>query len=516
MKTTHPLHGKTSQTRIRAAQAFVILACVMGTVTAEANTTSAPSYVPAQSIPCTYGLSADDLKSAGPAVEHAPRPDVAVRASIDERGQISDVVVEQSSGNAAFDNLALQASRRAQCRPFPGMDGKPVAVETNFVFNLPQPNANATHAAPNLAAAAINPGAAGGRPTPSFPMSAATPPLLAAALPFEFSKPLDTSTLARFGIAPGSSKAKLFDDWAKKLAADPDIKNYFTSDNNPANAGPFALSRALGVLDAMARISRDDRERLTRFTTQALDNAPPDCGGIKNLQIITSRYLSMSTESDAELQAQLDTIYNLLKQAPQSTPLPQITPGQRLQGQLALSASLSDALKRDPDETEDLGLLMSGKQAELSPAAWCKATRLYRHAFDKTPQPARDWLMLSELETQRRAAAVLLTTLNNLNAMAQAARQPVAAPQVFDYPELLRRRIRPNIVWNGKASRLETVVEVHCAPSGNLESVKIVRSSGDPAWDRAALEAVKRSDPMPLDESGQAPRTFKITLRPGV
>jgi TonB family protein len=266
----------------------------------------------------------------------------------------------------------------------------------------------------------------------------------------------------------------------------------------------------------MARISQDDRERLMDMTTRALDNAPSDCGGIKNLQMITSRYLSLGTESDEDLQAQLQAILNLIKQSIQSTPPPQITAGQRLQGQLALSASIADALKRDPAETEDLGLLMSGRQADLSSAAWCKAARFYRHAFDETPQPLRDWVMLGELENQRRSASVLMTALKNLASMAQAARQPAAAPKVFDYAEMVRQRIRPNIVWSGKADRQETVVEVHCAASGNLESVRIVRSSGDRAWDRAALEAVKRSDPMPLDESGQAPRSFMITMRPGI
>jgi hypothetical protein len=107
MKEIHPLHGRNLQPRIRAAKVLMILACILGTATARANSTSAPSYVPAQNIPCSYGLSIDDLKSAGPALEHALRPDVAVRVSIDARGQISDAVVEQSSGNPAFDNLAL-------------------------------------------------------------------------------------------------------------------------------------------------------------------------------------------------------------------------------------------------------------------------------------------------------------------------------------------------------------------------------------------------------------------------
>jgi hypothetical protein len=145
-----------------------------------------------------------------------------------------------------------------------------------------------------------------------------------------------------------------------------------------------------------------------------------------------------------------------------------------LQGQLALSASIADALKQDSSETDDLGLLMSGKQADLSPVAWCRATRFYRDALNKTPQPARDWVMLAQLENQRRSASVLITALKNMASMAQAARQTVPAPKVFDYAEMVRQRVRPNIVWSGKADRQETVVEVNCAPSGILESLRIV------------------------------------------
>ncbi|RZF25137.1 energy transducer TonB [Paraburkholderia sp. UYCP14C] len=125
----------------------------------------------AQSIACTYGLSSDDLKSAGAALEQAPRPNATVRAWVDERGQIADAVVEVSSRNPAFDNLALQASRRAQCRPFTGVDYQPVAVETNVVFNLP--HVGVTTAACNRDSAHL----------PSFPSGETGPSLLSTALP---------------------------------------------------------------------------------------------------------------------------------------------------------------------------------------------------------------------------------------------------------------------------------------------------------------------------------------------
>lgn len=76
------------------------------------------------------------------------------------------------------------------------------------------------------------------------------------------------------------------------------------------------------------------------------------------------------------------------------------------------------------------------------------------------------------------------------------------------------RRVRPNIVWSGGSVEGETVLSVHCAPTGTLLSVQVARSSGNSVWDDAVLRAVKRSDPMPADIDGKAPSSFTITLRP--
>lgn len=391
-------------------------------------------------------------------------------------------------------------------------------VKPGVVSPVQQPKADLTQADQGIAAAASNPVAASDvhqTPLPASVVNSLSP--LGAALPFEMGRPIDTTALTRFGVPAGSSKAKILTDWAQQVATDPDIKNYFlTTNTDPAAARTVAMSHALGMLDGMRRISQEDREQMIGMTTRALDNAPPDCGGTKNLQAITSRYLSLETESDEELHAQLHAIFNLLKQATRNTPPPQITAAQRLQGQLALSTSISDALKQDASETDDLGLLMSGRQAELSPVAWCRAIRFYRDALNKTPQPARDWVTLAEVENQKRLTSAFVTMLKNLGSLPQTFQQTGAAPTVFDYAETVRRRVRPLIVWNGKLVHGETVVEVRCASSGNLESVKMVRSSGDRDWDAAALMAVKKADPMPLDENGKAPRLFKITLRPGV
>ncbi|SMG43791.1 cell envelope integrity protein TolA [Paraburkholderia susongensis] len=82
------------------------------------------------------------------------------------------------------------------------------------------------------------------------------------------------------------------------------------------------------------------------------------------------------------------------------------------------------------------------------------------------------------------------------------------------YADKVRRIVRPNIVWSGETEGLETVIAVRCAPTGTLLDATVSRSSGNPAWDAAALRAVQRSNPMPLDVNGKTPESFLITLRP--
>jgi colicin import membrane protein len=74
--------------------------------------------------------------------------------------------------------------------------------------------------------------------------------------------------------------------------------------------------------------------------------------------------------------------------------------------------------------------------------------------------------------------------------------------------------VRPNIVWAGDTQGLETVIAVRCSPTGTLLSASVQRGSGNPQWDEAALRAVQKSDPMPLDDNGRTPASFTITMRP--
>nr|MBP8230460.1 TonB C-terminal domain-containing protein [Xylophilus sp.] len=98
----------------------------------------------------------------------------------------------------------------------------------------------------------------------------------------------------------------------------------------------------------------------------------------------------------------------------------------------------------------------------------------------------------------------------NAKGTAQQSSGPSAA-----YAGKLVARIRPNIVFTGSASgNPRAEVEVRTLPDGTIVGKKLVKSSGNPAWDEAVLRAIDRTNSLPRDENGKVPPTLLLEFRP--
>lgn len=119
----------------------------------------------------------------------------------------------------------------------------------------------------------------------------------------------------------------------------------------------------------------------------------------------------------------------------------------------------------------------------------------------------------AELEREARLAALQSLAATPASG-AEAPRTDGGAEVSPGYADIVARRVRANVVApfaiEGNPS---AVIAVTCAPNGALLSATVRRSSGDPQWDRAALTAVERSDPMPRDVDGTTPAKFLITFQ---
>lgn len=83
------------------------------------------------------------------------------------------------------------------------------------------------------------------------------------------------------------------------------------------------------------------------------------------------------------------------------------------------------------------------------------------------------------------------------------------------YGGKLRGAIRPNVVFSGDVDgNPVAMVEVRVTADGTITSQRLLKSSGNPAWDDAAINAIIRTRVLPRDVNGRMPDTvFNIEMR---
>ncbi len=85
-----------------------------------------------------------------------------------------------------------------------------------------------------------------------------------------------------------------------------------------------------------------------------------------------------------------------------------------------------------------------------------------------------------------------------------------------DYMNRIRIKVRQNwILPHDLQGNPEAVFDVIQLPTGEVLSVKLAKSSGNPAYDEAVERAILKSSPLPLPEPRSLfDRQLKLTFRP--
>ena len=90
-----------------------------------------------------------------------------------------------------------------------------------------------------------------------------------------------------------------------------------------------------------------------------------------------------------------------------------------------------------------------------------------------------------------------------------------AAGPSDSYGGRIRARIKPNITFTEDvASNASADVEVRCAPDGTIVGKKLIKSSGNAAWDHAVLKAIDKTEVLPRDTDGRVHSPLVISFRP--
>ena len=84
------------------------------------------------------------------------------------------------------------------------------------------------------------------------------------------------------------------------------------------------------------------------------------------------------------------------------------------------------------------------------------------------------------------------------------------------YADKVRKKILPLIVFNPSLVAGNPAVEVgvELAPDGTIMNRKVLKSSGDAAWDRAVLRAIDDAETLPKDDNGKVPKQIRLTFKP--
>lgn len=119
-----------------------------------------------------------------------------------------------------------------------------------------------------------------------------------------------------------------------------------------------------------------------------------------------------------------------------------------------------------------------------------------------------------EAEFMRRMAEVEAAEAASLTQQAEARaeasrRQAAVAGVVGQYRDLISAKVRGNTrLPDNLKGNPEVRIRVKLLPTGEVQSVQLTRSSGNPAYDDAVLRAIEKSSPLPLPPDRDARAAF--------
>ena len=115
-------------------------------------------------------------------------------------------------------------------------------------------------------------------------------------------------------------------------------------------------------------------------------------------------------------------------------------------------------------------------------------------------------------ENLRRMAGMAGAT-GSPNATGDALRASGPSPS---YGGRIIARVKPNIVFNPDDVSGNPVaeVDVRTAPDGKIMSRKLIKSSGNKAWDEAVIKALDKTDTLPRDTDGTIPTMMVLGFKP--
>jgi len=210
---------------------------------------------------------------------------------------------------------------------------------------------------------------------------------------------------------------------------------------------------------------------------------------------------------------------------PVPVPTPAPPPAAKVESPPDPDIALEREKKRKKKEAEDKKTALA--QAEKADkAAKEKADKAEKILKEKELAKAKAKAAAqAKVEAQKQAAADAKFRKDNIarmNALAGATGAPDAKGSALQssgpsasYGGKVRAKVKPNVIFTEDiVGNPVAEVEVRTTLDGTITSQRLVKSSGNKAWDDAVITAIIRTVTMPRDTDGRVPTPMIISFRP--
>jgi colicin import membrane protein len=243
----------------------------------------------------------------------------------------------------------------------------------------------------------------------------------------------------------------------------------------------------------------------------------------ERMQKLFQAALLDTSEKQASLARAFPTVTSTQQQVPAPAPAPAPPPKaeavpdadiaiEREKKRLAEDKKKAQALA---DKTEKAKKIEEAKKLAEDKAKAAKQAKLEakKQAVQKEQLAKKEAVLaaVQRKENLERQNALLGATGG---AQAAGAALKASGPSAT-YGSKVRAKVKPNIVFTEDiAGNPVAEVEVRTTLDGTIISQRLVKTSGNKAWDEAVIKAIIRTETMPRDTDGRVPTPMIIEFRP--
>ena len=139
---------------------------------------------------------------------------------------------------------------------------------------------------------------------------------------------------------------------------------------------------------------------------------------------------------------------------------------------------------------------------------------------EEAKRKAQEKQEAKEAEARHQAAVKRLQSMaGSTGSSVDTGVAPKASGPSASYIGRLRAKVKPNITFpdnllQNMVGNPTAEVEVTCSPSGKIEDVNLLKSSGNKAWDDAVVNGLYKTAMLPRDVDGSVPTRLVFSFRP--